>query len=659
MCFTGYANGGVFMNEVKEESKKKSGYFEYFVTAEKLTPQAILALFLCTLSLMMTLYFLMTAYFGAPVGIAHRFIFLLFVLLFAFFLFPTKRRKWDDKFNGYFFFDLAMALCALGVGIYFLGDLQGWQMRFFRPSLTDSIAGTIVILLVLEVTRRTVGSVMSCVAIFFILHTRFANYFPGFLKAVPTKWTRMVDVLVSDQGILSEPIQSMASYIILFLVFGALLEQTGAGQYFIDMAYSIGGRLTAGPAKTAAIASALFGTISGSSVSNVVSTGCFTIPLMKSVGYSSEEAGAIEAVASTGGNYMPPIMGAVAFIMAQYLKVPYISVVKNAWIPAFLYYLALIATIHFSGKRKNIAPPVEKDKLPSFWKTLRKGGHLLLSLVVLVIFLLRGYTAVMAAFWGILVLFGLSFIRRDTRITPRRLIGAFENVAKTALTVGMACACAGIIVGCMFSSGLGARLSWIIINAAGGNLFLTLVYTALISLVLGCGMPSVGVYLILVTTVIPALLDLGLLPVAAHFFAFYFAVVSNITPPVCVAAFAGAAIAEASPMKTGFKAFTIGIATYLIPFMFVYNPGLLWVGSTWEIIVAGFNGILAVLFLSVGVNGFLLKRVSLIERVIMVTIPILIAIPTLESNIVGYVLAAASVLLQTINIKSQFILIRR
>lgn len=640
------------------EPKKDLGFFEYFLENKKLTPHSIMALGLSALAMVMTLYFLMTAYFGAPVGIAHRLIFVLFVLLFAFFLFPTKRKKWYDKFNRFFAWDMFLALCTLGVGLYFLCDLDGWQMRFFRPSTADTIAGTILILLVLIVTRRTVGTTMTVVATFFIIHTRFANHFPGFLKTIPTNWKRMVDVLVSDQGILSEPIQSMASYIILFLVFGALLEQTGAGRYFIDLAYSIGGRFTAGPAKTAAISSALFGSISGSSVSNVVSTGCFTIPLMKSVGYSSEEAGAIEAVASTGGNYMPPIMGAVAFIMAQYLKVPYITIVTDAIIPAVLYYVALMATIHFNGKLKNLTP-TSKDQLPSFWLTLKNGGHLLLSLVVLVYFLLRGYTAVMAAFWGILVLFLLSFVRKDTRITPRRMIAAFEKVSKTAITVGMACACAGIIVGCMFSSGLSARLSSIIVGAAGGSLWLTLIYTALISLVLGCGMPSVGVYLVLVTTVIPAIIKLGVAPVAAHFFAFYFAVVSNITPPVCVAAFAGAAIAEAPPMKTGIKAFLFGIATYIIPFLFVFDTGILWQGDAMTILMGAMHGLVGVVALSSGVNGYLFRHMSILERIVAGVIAILMVIPSPICDYVGYGLTVVLCLAQTREINTNFFLLKR
>lgn len=641
-----------------QRSPEPRGFFDYFAASRELSTRVVIAFMLSTLSILMAMYFLMTAYFGAPVGILHRLIFLLFIMVFAFFTFPLGRKKWDDPLNGWFAVDVLLTLCALGVGFYFITDLDGWQMRFYQPSVGDTIGGTIAIILVLEATRRTVGMVMVCVAGFFLVHTRFADIFPGFLKTAPTPWWRMTDILFSDQGILSEPIQSMASYIILFLLFGGLLEKTGAGKYFIDLAYSIGGRYTAGPAKTAVLASALFGSISGSSVSNVVSTGCFTIPLMKSVGYTPTEAGAIEAVASTGGNYMPPIMGAVAFIMSQYLRVPYAYIIIYAIIPAMLYYLSLMAMVHFSGKKKNIKP-LPKDQLPSFRKTLRGGGHLLLALVVLVAFLLYGYTAVMAAFWGIVVLFLLSFCKRDTLLMPRRLIAAFEQAARTSITVGMACACAGIIIGCMFSSGFGARMSSIIINAAAGRLWLALIYTMIISLILGCGMTSVGVYLILVTTIIPALTRMGVPPVAAHFFAFYFAVVSNITPPVCVAAFAGAAIAGASPMRTGVKAFELGLAAYAIPFMFVYNPALLTFGTPLEIINGIVSGTVGVVLLAAAVNGYLLRYASILERLLMLAAVPLLFMSSFATDAAGYLLFALVAFLQTRDIRYENVLMRR
>ncbi|HHT48123.1 MAG TPA: TRAP transporter permease [Firmicutes bacterium] len=638
------------MEATNTQDTARPSIFDHFINSKKITPHTILALFVVSLAVLMTLYYVMTSYFGAPVGILHRFLFVFFILMLAFILHPLKRAKWSDPLNVYFYIDLLLVLSTLAVAVYFLTDLEGWQLRFYRPTLGDTIFGTIGIFLVLEATRRVVGKAMFFVALFFILHTKFASFFPGVLNTVGTSWKRLIDVLFSDQGVFAQPIQAMSSYIILFLLFGALLDKTGAGTFFTNLAYSIAGRMTGGPAKTACMSSAFFGSISGSAVANVVATGSFTIPLMKRTGYKGVSAGAIEAVASTGGNYMPPIMGAVAFLMAQYLKVPYINVVVHGIIPALLFYAALIAMVHFEAKANNVTP-LAKDELPSFWKTLRSGGHLLLSVVILVYFLVKGYTAIMAAFWGILILFLLSFFKKETMLTPRKIIAAFEGTAKSAITVGVACACAGIIMGCMFSSGLGMRLSNIIISAAGGKLWLTLLYTAIISIILGMGMPSVGVYLILVVTVIPTLLEMGVLPVAAHFFAFYFAVVSNITPPVCVAAFAGAAIAGASPMKTGVKAFQYGMATYLIPFMFVYNPSMLMVGTTAEIVFCIISGLCGVIFLAGSVVGWFVKKGNIVERLILFAAAILLIIPELKTSIVGLILGALVIFMQRVGLR--------
>ena len=615
--------------------QQKTGFFEYALMQKRLSYRSVLAMFLSAISVFMVVYFLVTAFCGTPVAIAHRLLFVLFIMLLAFFLHPTKRKGWEELLNLWSIYDFICIILAVACVVYYISDLDNWQLRMFRPSRLDTVFGSVFIFLVMDITRRVVGMTMFCVVLFFGIHTCFANYFPGFLKTAPTSWVRIVDILVSDQGIFSEPVQSMASYIILFLLFGSILEESGAGKYFIDIAYAVGGRFTAGPAKTAAISSALFGSISGSSVSNVVSTGCFTIPLMKSTGYTAEEAGATEAVASTGGNYMPPIMGAVAFVMAQYLKVPYIQIVKYAIIPALLYYIALLTYIHFDGLKKGVRP-MDKAGLPSLKKGILEGGHLILALVCLVIFLIYGYTTSMGAFWGVVTLFLLTFVRKDTRLKPRQMIRSFEKTARTAISVGIACAAAGIIIGCMYSSGLSVSLSSIIIKAADGSLLVTLIYTALFSLVLGCGMPSVGVYLILVTTIIPAVTQMGVTPIAAHFFAFYFAVISNITPPVCVAAFAGAAIAEASPMKTGFKAFVIGIAAYVIPFLFGYHPATLAIGTAGEIAVAVINGVVAVMCLAVCVAGYISRKLNVFERVMAFAVCMLVVAPFAASNLIAY-----------------------
>lgn len=640
-------------------NSSRNGFFDYFLTTDKkFSLKGIVALILAAVTFLMSAYFLMTAYYGAPVAVAHRLIFLLFALLLVFFLHPLGRKNWNDDFKWYSVIDFICVLAVLFVGYHYLSDIDGWQLRQFQPSMMDTIASVIIVVLVLEATRRTVGPTMVFVALFFILHTLFANKFPGVLKTAPTTFRRLMDIMISSEGILSEPIQSMASYIIIFLIFGALLEQTGAGKIFIDLAYSIGGRYTAGPAKTAIISSALFGSISGSAVANVVSTGCFTIPLMKDLGYTPEEAGAIESVASTGGNYMPPIMGAVAFLIAQYLGMPYIKIVGYAVIPALLYYIALMTMIHFDGRRRGFKP-IDPSKLPSFWSAFKRGWHLILSIVILVYFLVRGFTATKAAFWGTLVLFLLSLTKKETRVSPRNIVKVFEGTAKTSITVGMACACAGIIMGCMFTSGLGVKLSRIIVSLSGGHLVIVLLLTALISLILGCGMPSVGVYLILVTTIVPALTKMGVLPLAAHFFCFYFAVVSNITPPVCVAAFAGAAIAGAQPMKTGFQAFKFGIASYLIPFLFVYNNAILAYGSVIDIIFSSFFAVIGVVCLAGIVARYLFKKNTILETLLLVVATVLTFVPGYLTSVIGLGVFVVAILLQVFNVHSDFILLRR
>ncbi len=627
------------------ERSQKPSLFEIFLQHEAITPRALLALAVSCLAVFMALYHLMVAYFGQPPGMVHRSIFLTFLFLLIFTLFPLGRKSWADEINASFFVDLLLILLSLGIEAYLLYDIDAWQLRWYNPTLADTVAGTITILLVLEASRRTVGWGIVGVTAFFVIHAVFSRYFPGALNAPPTPWVQLVDVLFSDHGIFSLPIETMASLILLFLTFSALLVRSGAGAFFIDLAYSLTGRMAGGPAKTAVVASALFGTLSGSAVANVVTTGSFTIPLMKSVGYSPVTAGAVEAVASTGGNYMPPVMGAVAFIMAQYLGIPYIDVCFYALIPALLYYAAIMMMVHFEAKRQGLKLPAE-ETLPSFWRTLLWGGHLLLAVIALTVFLVYGYTSMMAAFWGILVLFLLSFLRRETRLTPVAFLSAFEEASRASLTVGMACACAGIIMGSLYASGLGMKITGIIVRAAGGRLWLTLIYVMLLSLLLGMGMPSTGVYLTLVTVVIPALIEMGVLPIAAHMFCFYYGVISCITPPVCVASFAGAAIAGASPMKTGIEASKLGIASYIIPFMFVYNPTMLMIGPVAEVLWATLTGLCGTVVLAAGTVGWLYRRASLPERAILIAAAICLIKPGIITDGIGVVLIGLVIYIQ-------------
>jgi len=627
------------------EKMQKHSAFEIFLSEKRLTLKSIIALFISSIGVLISVYYLMSAYFGAAIGLVHRSLFVFLLLMLTFILFPLKRKSWTEKINFYFFIDLFLVLLALGCALFVLHDPVGWEMRFYAPTFLDTVTGLITIILLLEATRRTIGWGMLIVAIFFLFHSAFSNIFPGVLRTVPTNWVMMVDILFSDHGIFSMPIGAMTKYIILFLTFSSLLLRTNAGLIFIDFAYSIAGKMSGGPAKTAVFASSLFGSISGSSVSNVVATGSFTIPLMKSTGYSAINAGAIESVASTGGNFMPPVMGVVAFLIAQFMGIPYLDVIRHGLIPAVLFFVSIFMMVHFEGKKEGLKGlPV--NELPSLRDALLKGGHLLLSLVALVMFLIKGYTAMMAAFWAIFTLFLLSFIRKETRLTPTRLISAFEEATKLGVVVGTACATAGIIMGCLYTSGLGVRFSNIIISAAGGQLWLALVLTMIISIVLGMGMTSVGVYIILLITVIPALIKLGVEPIAAHMFAFYFGVISNITPPVALAAFAASSISGAPPMQTGFRAFKFGIASYIIPFMFVYGPSMLMIGSPGNILRTVVSGLLGITFLAGGTVGWLIRKAGILERIIMIGAALCLIAPNLNTDILGLLLMALVIYIQ-------------
>ena len=623
----------------------KLSAFEIFLSQKKLNTKSIIALLISSIGVFVSLYYLLSAYFGATVGLVHRCPFVFLVLILTFLLYPLKRKYWTEKINFYFFIDLFLILLVLLIGIYVLHDPDSWQMRFFAPNLLDTVSGVIIVVLVLEATRRTTGWGMISVAIFFIFYTLFANIFPGILRTAPTNWVMLVDILFSDHGIFSSPIIAMTNFIILFLIFSSLLLRTNAGTMFVDIAYSIAGRTTGGPAKTAVIASGFFGSLSGSAVSNVVATGSFTIPLMKSSGYSSLSAGAIEAVASTGGNFMPPVMGVVAFLIVQYLGISYLKVMLYGLLPAIFYFFAIYMMVHFEGKREGLKH-LPANELPSFRDTIMKGGHLLLAVVALFIFLVKGYTAMMAAFWAILTLFILSFIRKETRLNPIKLISAFEEATKIGVLVGNVCATAGIVVGCIYTSGLGVRFTNIVIRIAGGKLLLSLVLAAIVAIILGMGMPSVGVYITLLITVIPALIKLGVEPIAAHMFAFYFGVISVITPPVALAAFAAASISGAPPMRTGFKAFQFGIASYIIPFMFVYKPSILMIGSPVEILWVSITTSIAVIFLAGGTVGWLIRKASIIERIVMIGAALCLIFPNLEADILGLFLMVIVIYVQ-------------
>lgn len=626
-------------------ARNKNNVLEVFLAEKNWTATAWLALGISSVAVLMSLYHLFTAYFGEPTALAHRSLFLSFILVLTFLLKPLRRQSWRAEKSWPFFVDLFLVGLTIFVQVYLLWDIDSFQLRFGEPNHPDTIVGSIALLLVIEGARRTVGWPMVIITLFFVAHTVYGNYFPGILESPPTAWDFYTNIIFSDLGLYSLPLMVMSSYIILFLIFSFILLETGAGNFFIDLAYSLTGRLTGGPAKTAVVASALMGTLSGSGVANVAATGSFTIPLMKSVGYRPVVAGAIEACASTGGIITPPIMGAAAFLIAQFLAIPYLQVCIYGTIPAVLYFGSVFMMVHLEAKKEGLKP-LAKEQLPSLLKTLAKGWHLLLSIFALIAFLVWGYTAMMAAFWAILLLFVLSFIRQETRLTPTSLLVALEGGATAAIAVGLACACAGIIIGSVYISGLGLRFANMVVALAGGELWLCLIFVMIASIILGMGMPPTAVYLTVVTIVAPALIELGVRPISAHLFCFYFGAISAITPPVCMAAFAAAAISGAKPMATGWKASAIGITAFIIPYMWIYNPALLMIGSALEIIWVLITGLGGILFLAAGVEGWLLRRICWLERVAAILAALLLIKPGLFSDTLGATLIALSLIAQ-------------
>ena len=567
------------------------------------------------LSIALALFHLFCALFGTPESRAFRSTHLVVMLVLAFLLRPLGRDSPLDpvivpgdpgntrRMIG-FAADLSLAALGLFVQVYTLFDLEAFLMRQGDITDTDMAVGTLMIVLVLEATRRMVGLAMVAVAAFFVAHALYTPHFPGFLYGPPTSFRKFVDfVFMRTEGIFGIPIYVASTYILLFILFGAILLRSGAGRFFIDFAVSLTGHRIGGPAKASVVASSCLGTVSGSAVANVVTTGPFTIPLMKQIGYRPRFAGAVEACASSGGQITPPIMGAAAFLVAEFLHISYLWVIVAAIIPTVLYFTTVYFMVHLEAEKHGIGR-IDRDQLPKFREVLARGWHLLLALGVLLGLLFAGYTPMLAAFWSIIALVGLSFLRRDTAMTAVDLFAALETGVRNTVPVTIACACAGIIIGSIFTSGLGLKFTYSVIDLAGGSLPILLFLTAVGAIILGMGMTTTAVYITVAALVVPALIEIGVVPIAAHFFALYFGVVSSITPPVALASFAAAAVAGAPPMATAVESARIGIAKYLVPFAFVYNPSLLLEGPVWMTAISLPLALAGVWSLSLALEGW-------------------------------------------------------
>ena len=533
-----------------------------------------------------------------------------------------------------FTYDLLIIISIIFVQLWTTWDIENFMMRYGDKYIGDIIVGSLLIFLVLDATRRAVGWAMVMVAGFFMLHALYANKFFGFFYGPPTRLSKYIDTLfMTSDGIYGIPLYVASTYIVLFIIFGGILIRSGVGRFFVDLAVALTGHRTGGPAKAAVVASGMTGTVYGSAVANVVTTGSFTIPLMKNYGYRAKFAAAVEACASSGGQITPPIMGAAAFIMAEFLEAPYSYVILAAIIPAFLYFTTIYFMVHVEAEKHGIEK-IDKSMLPNVLEVLKSGGHMLLSLVVLIGLLIYGKTAMTAGFWSIVSVIVLSFIKKSTRMSVVDLLGAFESGIKSTVPVTIACACAGIIIGSVFVSGLGLKFTQSVIDLSGGVLFILLCLTAISAIILGMGMTTTAVYITVAALIVPSLIESGIMPIAAHMFAFYFGVVSTITPPVALASFAGAAIAKSPPMSTAIESSKVGIAKYIVPFAFVYNPSLLMEGP----IIWSFYSLISVLLaywlMTLGLEGWFNGKLNAFKRALTLLGSVGLLIPPLE-NIYG------------------------
>ena len=511
----------------------------------------------------------------------------------------------------------------------------------------DVIMGVIGVLLVIEATRRVVGIPMVVVVLVFIAYAFAGPYMPGVLAHRGLTPEQLIGHLYfTTEGIFGIPLGVSSTFIFLFILFGAYLESTGLGKFFIDIANALAGWARGGPAKVAVISSAFMGTVSGSSVANVAGTGSFTIPMMKKLGYRKEFAGAVEAASSTGGQLMPPVMGAAAFLMAEFVGVPYIDIVAAAVIPAILYFAGVLLGVHLEARFSNLKG-IPRDQLPKAWVIFKERGHLAIPLVVIVYLLVTGFTPMRAALVAIVLSIVASALRKNTRMKPIEIVHGLETGARNVLGVVIACAAAGIIIGVVTKTGVGLKLASGLLALSGGYLLPTMFFTMIASLILGMGVPTTANYVITSTIAAPALIQMGVPVLAAHMFVFYFGIIADVTPPVALAAYAASGISGGKPLLTGLNASKLAIAAFIIPYIFVLSPELLMINATAVTLVfAVVTALLGMVGVSSSMIGFLVTKNSKWERLLLFISGILMIIPGLATDIPGIALFAVIALFQ-------------
>jgi len=597
-----------------------------------------------------SLFQLYTAVFGQFTAYLQRSVHLGFALSLIFLLFPAIKKGKGIKKNKVPFYDIVLSLLSVGVGLYWPLMQQELYFRIGNVTPLDLTVGILAILLTLEATRRAVGLPITIIAVLFLFYAFFGQIFPGFLAHRGQDIESIVQLMFfTTDGILGTPIAVSATFIFVFLLFGAFLIKTGVGEYFNDLAVAFAGHLIGGPAKVAIFSSALQGTISGSSVANVVTSGAYTIPMMKRLGYNKEFAGAVEASSSTGGQIMPPIMGAAAFLMVEFIGVEYWTIAKAAAIPALLYFAGIWIMTHFEAKRLGLRG-LTKEEMPDRIQILKKI-YLLIPIVGIIVLLLFNVPTMQSALYGIVLTIIVSAFNKQTRMSIKDMIDALVEGARTALAVAAATAAAGIIVGVVVKTGLGLSLANGLVSASGGNILLTLFFTMIAALILGMGSPTTANYVITSTIAAPAIITLLMLdmpegakiPVAialsAHLFVFYFGIIADITPPVALAAMSAAAVSGGEPIKTGIISAKLAIAAFIIPYMFVLSPEMLMIDTTiFEVTIVLISALAGMIAIGAGVIGYWYRKVKWYERILAIIAGLLLVYPEGVSDIIGLVL---------------------
>jgi TRAP transporter 4TM/12TM fusion protein len=639
---------------------------EKFDTEIRFRPLAPLAGRLVgTLLVILSLFHYYTAGFGLLPEMEHRGIHLSFVLGLIFLVFPLSKRGYDQPARASLLRPLGISLLdwALAAGAVVavahvpLIPLDELAFRVGNPTIPDVVLGTVLVIVLFEATRRSVGWPLPIIASLFMLYALFGRSMPGILVHPGASFAQLIDHLyLTTQGIYGIALGVVATYVFHFVLFGVFATRIGLGQLFLDCAAWVAGRYAGGPAKVAIFGSALFGMISGSSVANTVTVGSLTIPAMIRLGYKKHFAAAVESTASTGGQITPPIMGAAAFLMIEFLGLPYTTIILAAIVPAFMHFFGVFVQVHFEAKRNGLRG-LRPEEMPDLKEAFRRDWPTVIPLIALIAILMAGYTPYLAAFWGITLCIAVGLLNPRKRMSLSEVFESLRDGAKYALAVGAAAATVGIVVGVVTLTGVGFKLSYIVTTAAGSmasalgsvlpamlaspqtlTLLFTLVMTGLVCILMGCGIPTTANYIIMVTIAAPALGLLGVEPIVAHFFVFYYGVLADITPPVALAAYAAAGMANADPFRTGNTAFRLGLGKVLVPFVFVFSPSLLLVakGFTWTDFWLAFLGCIAgITCLGAAITGWLMTRTLAWERVLLAIAALLLVAPELYSTLIG------------------------